>query len=68
MPKPMHASDSPPAQAIITYEEYAKMRDDTAADVLELRLLIDHLREEVKELRAEIVKLSDVGDKSLGQV
>jgi hypothetical protein len=68
MPKPVPVSNSPPAQAIITWEEFAKMRDDTAADILDLRLLIDRLQGEVKALHAEIGLLLGIDDKSLEQV
>jgi hypothetical protein len=49
--------DSPPAEAIITYDEYAKLRADVVTSVRGLTIATDDLREAVEKLRAEVEKL-----------
>jgi outer membrane murein-binding lipoprotein Lpp len=52
--KPARPTDSPDAQAIITYNEFAKMRDDIARAISELARSNDKLRDDIKQLRDDV--------------
>jgi ubiquinone biosynthesis protein UbiJ len=48
---------SPPAQVIITWEEFLKLRDSWAGSVHDLTVRINNARDEIKQLRDEVRQL-----------
>lgn len=58
MAKSELALNSPPAQAVITYDEYAALRSEVVTSVRDLTIATDDLREAVEKLRAEVTRLT----------